>query len=171
MEEEKTLINEVASDAYDASEKPFDFLAAGGLTALLCEPDPAQRQKITESLKNLSYHVTEAASARDALKKMRFHIYNVVVLNETFDTQNPDANDVLVYLQSLGMSTRRQIFLALVSDRFRTMDNMVAFNKSVNIIVNTKNLDDAETILKSGVAENDSFYRIYRETMQKIGKA
>jgi len=170
MEEEKTLINEVAADAYDASEKPFDFLAVGGLTALLCEADPAQRQKLTEALKKLDYHVTEAASARDALKKMRFHVYNVVVLNEAFDTQSPDANDVLVYLQSLGMSTRRQIFLALISDRFRTMDNMAAFNKSVNIIVNTKNIDDAETILKSGIAENDAFYRIYKETMQKIGK-
>ena len=170
MEEGKTLQNEVASDAYDASEKPFDILAAGGLTALLCEADPARRQKLAEALKKLEYHVTEAASARDALKKMRFHVYNVVVLNETFDSQNPDANDVLVYLQSLAMSTRRQIFLALVSDRLNTMDNMAAFNKSVNIIINTKNADDAEKILKSGIAENDAFYRIYKETMQKMGK-
>jgi len=53
MEEGKTLQNEVASDAYDASEKPFDFLAAGGLTALLCEADPARRQKLAEALKKL----------------------------------------------------------------------------------------------------------------------
>jgi len=101
---------------------------------------------------------------------MRFHVYNVVVLNETFDAQNPDLNDVLVYLQSLAMSTRRQIFLALLSDRLNTMDNMAAFNKSVNIVINTKNADDAEKILKSGIAENEAFYRIYKETMQKMGK-
>ena len=33
---EKTLIDEVASGTYDASEKPFDFVEEGAKTALLC---------------------------------------------------------------------------------------------------------------------------------------
>jgi len=171
MEDEKNLLSEVASDAYDASDKPFDFVGEDGETALICETDESAKEKISTALKGLGYQVTEASSARDALKKMRFHVYDLVVLNENFDTQNPDANDILSYLQTLGMSVRRQMFVALVSERFRTMDNMGAFNKSVNIIISPKNLDDAGTILKRGISDNEAFYRIFKEAMTKTGKS
>jgi len=63
------------------------------------------------------------------------------------------------------------MFVALVSERFRTMDNMAAFNKSVNIIISPKNLDDAGTILKRGISDNAAFYRIFKDTLTKAGKA
>jgi CheY-like chemotaxis protein len=170
MEDEKNLLSEVASDVYDASDRPFDFVEADGETALVCEADEGAKEKISTALKTLGYQITEASSARDALKKMRFHVYDLVVLNESFDTQNPDANDILSYIQSLNMSVRRQMFVTLVSERFRTMDNMVAFNKSVNIIVNQKNLDDAATIIKRGTADNKAFYRVFKDAMIKAGK-
>jgi len=171
MEEEKNLLNEVASDVYDASDRPFDFVDADGETALVCEADEGAKEKISAALRTLGYQITEASSARDALKKMRFHVYDLVVLNENFDAQNPDANDILSYLQGLNMVVRRQMFVALVSERFRTMDNMAAFNKSVNLIVNQKNLDDAATIIKRGTADNKAFYRVFKDAMVKAGKA
>ena len=72
----------------------------------------------------------------------RLHIFDVVVLNERFGTRNPDMNNILKYLDRLGISIRRNIFVALLTNRFRTMDYMAAFNKSVNLIVNLKNVDD-----------------------------
>ena len=62
MEEEKSLLSKVASDTYDASDRPFDFLEAGGETALICEPDPSIREKIGNALKALGYRVTEPVS-------------------------------------------------------------------------------------------------------------
>jgi CheY-like chemotaxis protein len=170
MEEEKTLLDLVDSSAYDAADKPFDFVEAEGETALICESDPAIAEKISAAVKSLGYMITEAGSAKDALKKMRFHTYDVVVLDERFDTAAPDENDVLRYLESLSMVTRRDIFVALVSERFRSMDNMAAFNKSVNLVINTKNIDDVETILKRGVSENNAFYRVFKETLKKMGR-
>ena len=168
---EKTLLDEVDSSSYDADEKPFDFLEEGALTALLCEKNPEVRAKIKQSLANLGYNVTEPESARDVLKQMRFHIFDLVVLNERFDTPNPDMNNVLRYLDQLAMVTRRNIFVTLLTDRFRTMDNMAAFNKSVNLVVNLKNIDDFEKIVKRGVADYDTFYRVYRESLIKAGRA
>jgi len=170
MEEEKTLLTQVDSASYDAADKPFDFVEAEGETALICESDPSVREKISSGLKELGYMITEAASARDALKKMRFHTYDVVVLSEHFDTDNPDQNNVLQYLEGLSMGIRRDMFVALISGRFRSMDNMAAFNKSVNLVINTKNIDDAGTILKRGISENAAFYRVYKETLKKMGK-
>jgi hypothetical protein len=102
---------------------------------------------------------------------MRFHVYDVVVLDELFDTENPAANDVLMYLESLATTTRRRIFVVLVSGQYRTMDNMVAFNRSVNIVINLNSIEDTGKIIKQGVADNKAFYHIYQESLQKTGKA
>jgi CheY-like chemotaxis protein len=170
MEEQKALLNEVASEGYDAADRPFDFVGEGGATALVCEPDPTAREKISSGIKALGYQVTAPETAKDALKAMRFHIFDVVVVNELFDTANPEANDVLQYLENLNMTTRRRFFVALVSEKYRTMDNMAAFNRSVNLVINLKSIDDAGKIIKQGVAENKAFYHIFHETLVKMGK-
>ena len=164
------IFNDVASDTYKASDKPFDFVPEGGRTALICEPDPSIRAKIINTLKEMDYHITEPVSALDALKKMRFHVYDMVVLNEYFDTEDSDPNDVLKYLKRLPMSVRRNIFVMLVSKRFRTMDNMASFTDSANLVISEANIDDVDTIIKRGIADNKSFYRVFKESLRKMGR-
>ena len=171
MEEDKSLLHEVATDVYDASDLPFDFIEAESETAIICESDPQMKDAVNAALKELGYQITEASSARDALKRMRFHVYDVVVLNEIFDAPNPDANDVLTYLQGLSMDVRRQMFVSLVSGRYRTMDNMAAFRRSVNLVVNPSNMEDVGKVLKRGISDNTSFYRVFHEAQRKAGKA
>jgi len=119
----------------------------------------------------MEYQITVAENARDALKRMRYHVYDIVVVDEDFDTDNPEANGVLIYLERLGMSVRRNIFVALVSSRHRTMDNMTAFLKSVNLIVNSKNIDDFPKILSRGLTDHLTFYRVFREKLKETGRA
>ncbi len=166
----KTIIDEVDSDTYDASEKPFDFLEEGAKTALLCEPDSAVRSKIRSALESMEYNVTEPGSDRDALKQMRFHIFDLVVLSEVFSSENPDENNIMKYLERLPMGIRRKIFVVLATNRFRTMDNMAAFNKSVNIVVNTKNIDEIGKIIKRGLSDNATFYSVFKDALVKTGK-
>jgi CheY-like chemotaxis protein len=157
------------SEDLDFSEKPFDFIEEEGLTALLCEQNPVARQTIENALNLMDYQITVAESARDALKRMRYHVYDLIVVNESFDTNNPDANGVLIFLERLGMSVRRNIFVAMISDRYRTMDNMMAFHDSVNLIVNLKNIEDVGKILSRGITDTELFYNIYKETLKEIG--
>jgi predicted Zn finger-like uncharacterized protein len=167
----ETVIDEVSSRAYDASEKPFDYVHAGVQTALLCENDSEVRQKIHDVVEGMNYHVVEAPSARNALKFMRFHNYNLVVVNETFDAADPDSNHVLQYVIQLPMSIRGNTFVVLLSNSLKTMDNMTAFNKSVNLVVNLQNIDDMESILKGALAEHEEFYQVFRESVRKTGRA
>lgn len=166
-----SLVSADSSNGYDAAEKPFDFIEEEGLTALVCESNPLVRKTITNALDVLDYQITEAESTRDALKRMRYHNYDLFVVNENFDTDNPEANGILLYLERLGMLVRRNMFIALVSDRFRTMDNMMALNKSANLIINSKNIDDIGKILSRGITDNEYFYRIYKGTLKDVGKA
>jgi predicted Zn finger-like uncharacterized protein len=151
-------------EAYDAAEKPFDFIEEDALTALICEPDPAIRDKVASVLELMEYHLTTVSSTRESLKKMRYHNYNVVVVNESFDTSNPETNGVLLFLERLPMTTRRELFVCLITSRYRTMDHMLALNKSVNMILNVKNIKDFGKILSTAITENDIFYRAYKET-------
>jgi CheY-like chemotaxis protein len=163
LEEFFSFDDQASQDDYDSAEKPFDFVEEEGKTALLCEPDPALREKIREVLEVLEYHITVPENGREALKQMRYHAYDLMVLNEHFDTNNPDVNGILIYLERLNMSIRRNIFVALITQRFRTMDHMAAFQKSVNMIVNMSNIDDFDKILRRGLADSDLFYRVIKE--------
>ena len=141
-----------------------------GLTALLCEENPIARKTIQAGLSLMDYQITIAESARDALKRMRYHIYDLIVVDESFDTKNPDANGVLIYLERLQMSIRRNIFVAMVSSRYRTMDNMMAFHGSVNLIINIKNIEDIGKILGRAITDTELFYRIYKEAYKETGR-
>jgi hypothetical protein len=169
MEEEKDLLKEVTSN-YDAADSLFDFVEERGMTALVCESDPAIREKVSRSLEELGYRIMAPTTAKDALKALWFFIFDVVVLSELFDAADPQANSVLNYVQEIPMVTRRRSFVALLGSGFRTMDNMAAFNRSVNIVVNIKSIDVMGKIIKQGVADNKAFYHVFQETLQNMGK-
>jgi len=154
-----------AEDDYESSEKPFDFIEEEGKIALVCESDSVVRDGIVRALELLEYHVSEAKGNRDALRNLRYKVYDLVVVDEYFGTKDPERNGVLIYLERLHMVVRRNMFITLISDRFRTMDHMMAFCKSVNLIINKKNLHDVERILSRNITEYEMFYRIYKETL------
>lgn len=157
------------TDDYDASEKPFDFLEEEGNTALICENDPEILKQINIVLGIMDYSVTVAESVRDALKKMKYHTYNMMLINETFDGSDPDSNGLLVYVERLSMDVRRNIFVGLLTRRYATMDNMMAFIKSVNIVINIKDIGSIDRILTRGINENDLFYAAFKDSAKKLG--
>jgi predicted Zn finger-like uncharacterized protein len=166
--EEKKV--EESVEQYDATEKPFDFIEEEGKTALVCEQDNAIREQMTSVLELMEYYITVPVSSRDALKKMRYHNYDIILVNENFDTPDPKANGVLIYLERLNMTIRRNIFVMMLSTRFRTMDHMAALNKSVNLIINLQNIGDFGKILNRGLADHNLFYRVYRDVLKKLGR-
>jgi predicted Zn finger-like uncharacterized protein len=170
-EDLEKVVDEVASSAYDPLERPFDYLEEGIETALLCEHDLGVKQKIRKLLEQMDYHVVEAASARNALKYMRFHVYDLVVVNEAFEATNADSNHVLQYLSQLPIVVRRNMFIVLLGKGLRTTDNMLAFNKSVNLVINLKDMDDMEKILKGALKEHNAFYEVFMESLKKTGRA
>jgi CheY-like chemotaxis protein len=162
----ESIVHEVGVETYDASEKPFDYIRAGMKACLLCEHDAEVKEKIRRVLERMDYHVVEASSARIALKYMRFHVYDLIVLNEVFEAATADTNYVLQYLAQLPMDIRRNTFVVLVGSGLKTMDNMMAFNRSVNLTMNAQEVGDMESILKSALAEHEEFYQVFKELLK-----
>jgi predicted Zn finger-like uncharacterized protein len=167
----RVSLNEIDTSGYNPADRPFDFVEEEGKTALVCEQHPALRKTVLDTLELMEYQITAADSARDALKRMRYHVYDLVVVNDDFDSGTPDANGVLIYLERLTLAARRTTYVVMITDRHRTMDNMTAFMKSVNLIVNTKNIEDFTKILSRGLTDHLAFYRVMREKLAEFGRA
>ena len=132
---------------------------------MVVDDDKFQVELIQRILTKAHYDVIGFSSSREALKKMRYHNYDLIIVNEFFDTQDPDANPLLIYLERQFMEIRRNMFVTLLTSRFRTMDHMMAFSKSVNLILNIRNIDDFDKIIQRALADSGLFYKVYKESM------
>ncbi len=162
-----------ATDTIDSSDSassgsPFGFLEEGSKTAVVCEPDTGIREKIKAILAKMDYHISTPPSPREGLKQMRAHEFQVVVLNELFGTRDPDMNHVLKYIEQLLMTVRRNMFVVLFTNRLPSLDRMTAFNKSVNVIINLKDISNFEKYFTHTFNDNQSFYRVFKESLDKL---
>ncbi|MBI4379375.1 MAG: zinc-ribbon domain-containing protein [Nitrospinae bacterium] len=149
-------------------EVSLDFSEEGQRTALVC--DNKNKDAVKSALNELDYKVSTASSSEDAINRMRFTLYDIVILSEEFDNSTPENTTVLQFLQPMPMSLRRKIFFALMGNNFRTFDNMSAFVKSANLVINIKDLPNLKNIIKKSVADNDKFYKVFKESLREAGK-
>lgn len=138
-------------------------------SALICDNISKTRNFISSALQEQKYKVDFSTSSNETFEKLRFNQYDVIILKEDFD-ENQKNNEVLKHFQNMPMSVRRHIFLVLIGENFKTMDNMTAFSKSVDLVINKKDLPDLTDILKKSIADHDQFYMVYKEILRKLGK-
>ncbi|MEE8128555.1 MAG: zinc-ribbon domain-containing protein [Nitrospinaceae bacterium] len=124
----------------------------------------------TTALTELEYKLQRAKSPEHAVHKLRFNQYHVVALHENFGNSTLDTSPLYEFIRYMPMNARRKIFVALVGENFKTLDNMEALSYSVNLVINQRELDQLDTILKKSIGDNDNFYKVYRETMTALGK-
>ena len=170
MSEEKSTLDSTGSSGIDYSGRPFGYFDPDSETAMICEQDTTIRHELSKALKTLHIDVVEPTTFKEALRYLRFHIFNVIVVDENFDTVVWEVNYVLKYIETLIMPVRRQTFVVLISETYPTMDNMRAYNKSVNLIINKKEIAEAALILKKEIADNSDFYYLFKENINKFGK-
>jgi CheY-like chemotaxis protein len=138
--------------------------------ALVCEDDPESRTAAGAALEALTYTVEFPSNTDDTLQRLKSDEYSVVVLDERFGQSTPENNAVYKFFQFMPMSRRRYIFLAMTGKNFKTSDNMTALAKSVNVVVNEKDIPNLRTILKKSIAENEQFYKVFKQCLSKAGK-
>ena len=115
----------------------------------------------------MGFLTAQPATYKEALKHMRFHIFNVIFIDEDFDTGVWETNNVLRYLENLNMAIRRQSFVVLVSGTMTTLDYLEAYHKSANLVISKRDIGSVEKILRQATAEHEEFYRIFKEKIHK----
>jgi predicted Zn finger-like uncharacterized protein len=158
-----------AKDDYSEDEELDFFDESTKLALVLADDDIAE--KVKTAVEGLGYKYIHAPNTRDALAKLRFHRFDFIFIAEGFDGQELENSPIHNYLNTLSMSSRRRIFLALMSDRFKSLDDMTAYTMSANTVISTKDIDKLPSIFKQGISEHEKFYKVFMDTLVEVGKA
>ena len=153
---------------FDDDDEAFEIYDEHDKIALIL--DKKNHDLWTTALTELEYKLQSAKSPEHAVHKLKFNQYHVVAFHEKFGDTALETSPLYEYIREMPMDTRRKTFVALVGDKFKTLDNMEALANSVNLVINQNEMDQLETILKKSTGENDNFYKVYRETMTALGK-
>jgi len=154
-----------------SGEEAIDTFAEDGKLALAMTNSDDVSENIKSAVEQMGYKYVSAPNTRDATGKMRYHHFDLILLDDGFDGQELERSPVLNFLNHLSMSQRRRIFVAVISDKFKTMDDMMAFAISANAVINPKDLERLSSILKKGLSEYKSFYKVFFDTLAEVGKA
>ena len=111
-------------DVTSAYDSPLEVLEEGAMSALVCVDESGRLKAVREALEDLNYYSSVASSVKEALSKLRYNQYDLVVLDEEFCGETAENNTILRYLQPMPMSTRRNIFLMLISSQIKTLDEL-----------------------------------------------
>jgi CheY-like chemotaxis protein len=137
---------------------------------LVCVDDVSRQSVIKAALDQLGFTMYAAKSAEEAIERLRRDPFEVAIVDEQFQGSTPLDNEVLQALVAMPMSMRRYMFVAVLGRTYKTFDNMLAFARSVNVVVNLNDLPHLPAILRKGITENNEFYRSFREMLAEVGK-
>ena len=116
----------------------------------------------------LGYAVETAADPAEAVRKMAYHVYPLVIMEDRFD---PDGRIISRHMDTVDMSVRRSICLVLMGRSLKTGDPMTALSAGVNGVVGPEALPDIAPVLTEMIREHTDFYRVYTASMKAAGKA
>lgn len=157
--------NETSSEL---AVEPFGPLRPGQRAALVCMEHAAARTGIKATLEETGYLVDVPPTSEHALHRLRFNQWHVIILEDTFGGTTP--SPVLSYLEPLTMNIRREMFIVLVGERFKTADHMQAFANSVELVLHPADLLQLSTLVERGLSEREQFYRVFNECLIAAGK-
>jgi len=152
----------------EALEDEMEMLEEGASRALVADAENLER--ISPVLRKMQYLITAVKSNDEALRKLQFNLYDIIIINERFDGCDPNNNPIIKFLEPMTMDKRRKIFVVLIGKNFKTLDNMTAFSRSVNMVLNDSDFSNFELILRKSMKENETFYRLFRRKLVETGK-
>lgn len=163
-----SMDQDFSEDVAPAAATEDDFVEDQKL-ALICFDQPKIQAAVKTAFEGLGYTVHVPAKAEDAIQRLRQNKYEVVLLHEAYGG-SVENNLVLQTIQPMAMPLRRHMCVGLVGKSFRTLDNMMAFVKSVSFVVAERELAKIKAITRQAVSGNDQFYRVFREALRDAGK-
>jgi len=155
---------------YEDDASPLELFEEGVKLALVLDTDDLRLSQITPALEELNYKVIQPLNLQEAMSKIRLHSFDIIILSDAFDGKGFEGNPIINYLNHLSMSVRRGIYLVLISTSFKTMDNMMAFAMSANLVINPEDLPNTRLILKKGTSDNEKFYKVFMDALKEAGK-
>ena len=147
----------------------FELLHPEDRPALLAFSNAELMSVCEKVLVELGYKVHDAVSQEDLLSRFRQLSYQLVIIEEQFNTPANEINDSLDALQRMPMHLRRHATIILVGESFQSLNAMQAFQQSVHAVVHPNELVlILRQIVEKVVRENDQFMSVFYETRKRL---
>lgn len=140
-----------------------------GTSALICIGQDQMQHQVQTLVKDAGFNASAAPSAKDALKKLEYHIFPLVVVDDTFDN-NKGFDRIIKKFNTIDTSLRRKMCLVYISEKIATGDDMSALRFSVNGVVNQDDMGRFDTILNQVVSDHRNMYTVYNESLKSAGR-
>jgi hypothetical protein len=142
----------------------LEFLTPADKPALLGLNTPQFVEAARTALLGLGYKIHTAINHGDFFARFTRIQYQIIFLEELFDSGVPEENLTLQNLQMMPMNQRRHTAILLLGDSFQTLNTMQSFCQSVHAVINRGDLEKLPQIVQQVVSDNDLFLNVYRET-------
>jgi hypothetical protein len=152
---------EIGEDPILDYANAIDAVDEGVKTALLCDTNVKRAEKIAQALQELDFWVVHALRPAFAMGKLHHNNYDLIVLDENFNSDKDSENLVLHHAQVLPMHLRRQFYLCLLCRDKPTLDAKLAFRMGVNLILNFQDLEKAKVLFARAMKEYRNFYGLF----------
>jgi hypothetical protein len=142
---------------------------AGCLRALIELPEAEQSSAAEVMLRRQGFEVERLQSWKEQSVDLQQGRYSVVFAHQNTSSK-PDGMPNVI--NSLAPEVRREVFLVLVGDGFKTADGTQAFVAQADLVCRPEELGDADSVLRSTISEKHRLYRAYLEAQSKreVGK-
>lgn len=137
-----------------------ELVSCAGLDALICVPFGTKADQIIALLKGLKCRPYLAVSAEDALRKLRFNAFNIVIMMSGYSTE------LVQLLNQKPMLSRRHFFYVYLDSDVETGDPFLAFALSANLVVNSNQIDLLQELLEPALLDYNKLYRVYNNVLK-----
>ena len=138
--------------------------------ALVLMPDTEGRETVIEATQGLGYRVETAASAEEAINKMRFVNFAGVFLHSAYESGGIQSGKFHQYMRNMGMGRRRFILYVLIGEEFKTLYDLQALSCSANVVVNDEEIPYIGTVLRKTIPEYEALFGPLMEELRIAGK-
>jgi hypothetical protein len=139
-------------------------------TKTLSEFHPSWGELNVSLAQEEGYKIEFAKSPGHAVHKLKFTQFNFIALADNYGDVSLSKNLAYRYILEIPMSFRRKIFVVLIGDHFKTLNQMQAFSYSVNVVINNQDVGKLHQIIKKSLRDNEVFYKAFRDSLAAHGK-
>jgi len=137
--------------------------------ALVLIDDDELNKKVYSIIEQMGFEAETAINTKAAVTKMEYHVYHLVVIDDTFD-QDKGLSVIIKKMNAMDMSLRRKICLVWISNKYNTNDGMAALHSSVNSIIHIDDVIHLEAVLSKCLKEHKNFYTVYNNSLKQMGR-
>ena len=140
--------------------------------ALVCLDTPSHRNECEQTMPALGFNTVHVMSNQvQALTQLTQVNYDCIILDELFDGSTEEANPILACVAEMPMHQRRDMFVALCCMTDGPVDEMLAYSKSVNLVIPHADILTCRRMLEQEIAFHKRAYRAFNDLREELGKS